>query len=284
VNRAVRISAIVLAAFSALINLAHGEQVQNKCFAVKRECMASCLSSKDDKEGCIRKCQVDMEACKASLESDLKTASWKKRCLSLPNEERYFVDVIALAWRRASAVLRAQSLLLGYVERRIRLVGAAVDGPSMREISSLVSTLDVKNLEFMSFFNLGSDDEPGKAEDVMYREISSGQSAFDVLSNGAARLVVSALLKGAEDASSLPGNTQALTNMAHNFDEAVEKHSDTASAREALLRSLTNLESQINSLLSKTDSVKSSQEAQEPRQLLNEVKGAQRKCESVSPR
>jgi hypothetical protein len=270
----------VAACLSVLLGSAHGEQVRNQCFVLKTACMGSCRDRKGypDKDECTRKCQVDMDACKESFQLELKTTSWKKRCLSLPSEERYFVDVIALAWRRASAMLRAQSLQLDYVERRIREIGAEVNGPRTREISSLVSTLDVTNAEFLKFFTIVSDNDPQRAANDLYVEISSGQSAFDVLSDGASRLVVSALFQGANETSSLVNNAQALTSMAHDFDQAIGKHGDILSARAALLLSLTNLRSAISLLNSNFARIRGAQESQQPKQLLNEVLAAQNMC------
>jgi hypothetical protein len=266
---------------------ARGAQAVTSCFASKLECLAACTAqgvSELEKEECSRGCGAKMALCNDHFQSELKSGQWKKRCSSLPDEERYFVDVVELAWQRTSATLRDQSLLLSYFQSRLQIDGSGgfSERSGRREISSLIATLNTKSNAFIRYFDIPKSNEPASVAEALYRDISHEANAFDVLSSAASALAVRALLDTIDDRPTTVSAARSVLALAQNLSKFNEAGSDTSSSKRELIQKLEDMKSRITELQSRIDKVKSKFEVSERKELLEEIQMAQHLCDQAS--
>jgi hypothetical protein len=275
-----RIALIALIALAGVVFAPARSPAESTCFSSGTECASGCSKRGLEDPGraaCLRDCQSEMDACRTRFQSELKTENWKKRCLALPDKERYLVDVVELAWNRTAALLRVQSLLLNHIETRLKTANEAKGAPQEREISSLLSTLDTKLNEFIHYFYLSQSTDTVAAGTRIFHDISDGDSAFDVLSGAASNLVVAALLDS-DEANSLIEHAQSVVAMTHNLSQPGLYESASLSTKLNLIQLLDFLDGKIREIQSRILRVKTDAETGEPRLLLLEVQSAQHMC------
>jgi hypothetical protein len=268
------------------LNLARGEWHGTNCFDNKLKCVRDC--SKENgvsrQSDCVTNCEAKSSLCITMAQDQLKREQTKKRCLSLPDDKKYFGGIVRLAWRQTEATLQSELLALRYFQSRIQQASwsGATEASKSRELAEEIANLGKATEDFSRRLDaLPSRDGLGAADQI-YGEISKGSSAFEALSDAAAHVVAGALTT-APERESLLAEVRAVRESGEMLKRLSEQGGDLPAAKDDLKERVASLETRISELQKNVARVARSNEASGIDELFAEIQIARRLCMSTPP-
>jgi len=264
-------------------NTARSEWTGTNCVSEKLKCLNVCSAKGIDSarnDECSRDCDAKNAVCTSLAQSRLRAEHWKKRCFSLPDDKKYFGDIIKLAWRQAAAELQSELMALRYFEARLQ--GSSSHGVSEttigRELAEQVANLNKATSEFSRRLDPASPEGTVGAAEKIFGDISNGASAFEVLSDAASVVVADTLVGGPEERSLVAKDTKALRDSGETLKQLIDEGSELSAAKEAMQTNLSSLRLRILELQQTVDHVQSGNVASGIDALFREVQAARKLC------
>jgi hypothetical protein len=264
-------------------NSARSEWTGANCFGDKLKCLNACSAKGADSarnDECLRDCEAKNAVCTSLAESRLRAEQWKKRCFSLPDQRKYFGDIIKLAWRQAAAALQAELMALRYFEARLKTPSphGVNESTRTRELAEQIVNLNKATDDFSHRLGAASPASTVDAADKIFGDISKGASAFEVLSDAASKVVADALMGGPEMRASVVEDTKSLRDSAVSLKQRIDEDAELSAAEETMQTSLNSLEWRILELQRTIDHIQGANEVSEIDALFREVQVARKLC------
>jgi hypothetical protein len=264
-------------------NTARSEWTGTNCFSDKLKCLNACSAKAAEgarNDECSRECDAKSAVCTSLAQSRLRTEQWKKRCFSLPDDKKYFADIIKLAWRQAAAALQAELMALRYFEARLQTPNphGVNESTRTRELAEQIANLNKATDDYSHRLNAAYPASTVGVADRIFGDISKGASAFDVLSDAASKVVADALIDEPERRASIVEDTKSLRESAEALKQRIDEDAELSAAKEAMQTHISDLRSRILELQRTIDHIQSDNEASGIDTLFREVQAARKLC------